>query len=260
MGLGDRLARQIRDRSGPGTARIARPLHTLSAFGLGHGAAELPVTQSGERHPLALVCGKNPIVFDVGAFRGDYALLAREVLGPGAVIHCFEPNPASFAQLERHDDLHVHRVALAGEAGQRTLFEHPDAPTIASLHADSFREAGREPSSETTVDAATLDSFCAGDGIDRIDMLKIDVEGAEVEVLQGARSLLDRRAVGIVQFEFGYGNVASRTFMRDFYEMLGGTHDLHRVAPHGLVRLGDYRLELEVFVSATNYVAVPGQV
>jgi FkbM family methyltransferase len=238
-------------------AAVARPLHTWSIYALGHGTAELPVTESGERYPIELVEGDSPVVFDIGAFHGDYALMVRRILGAAAIIYCFEPNPERFASLQHLDGFSVHQLAMAADSGERTLYEDPDAPDRASLHYETVLTAGLTPSVENVVQTATLDEFCDEQGVERIDLLKIDVEGAEAEVLGGAADLLTRRAIGILQFEFGYGSLANRSYMHDFYDLLGGTHDLYRITPRGLVSLGSYRLELEVFTSATNYVAVP---
>lgn len=236
---------------------VAKRLHTVAIYAAGHGTAGLEMGDSGERRVIDLVAGREgPVVLDVGAFEGEYGLMARRVLGAQAEIHCFEPNPTAFTRLESHPDLTVHNVALAGSAGSRTLYADPEAPTMASLEADTLHPIGLSPTAEMTVTTTTVDRFCSEHGIDHVDLLKVDVEGTELEVLRGAPEVLRQHPV--VQFEFGYGNLARRTFLRDFYELLGSGYLFHRVAPKGLVPLGPYRLELEVFVSATNYVAIPG--
>ena len=259
LGLKDWVARQLRDRSGPRTAAAARALHTFSLYGLGHGTATLDVHRSGEHHAVALIADRRaPIVIDVGAYDGAYARMARSLLADTAIIHCFEPNPSSFARLQIHaGSLFVHEMALAAQSGTSTLHEDPGVPTMATLSPDALAVVGRAPTRQMTVDVSTLDEFCSERAIDRIDLLKLDVEGAELAVLQGAAELLDEGRIGIVQFEFGFAHVATRTFLREFFDLLGGTRDIYRVAPRGLVPLGDYRLELEVFTSVTNYVAAP---
>jgi hypothetical protein len=57
-----------------------------------------------------------------------------------------------------------------------------------------------------------------------------------------------------VQFEFGEGHIDARTYLRDFFDVLEG-FDLYRIIPGGIVPLGQYRPELEVFASV-NYLAV----
>jgi FkbM family methyltransferase len=255
-GLRERLLFGLRDRSGGRISVVAKRLHTIGIFATGHGTAGLGVELSGERHVVELLIHQDsPVVFDVGAFEGEYALMVRRMLGGAATIHCFEPNPAAFARLKGHAGLIAHQVAVASTPGTRTLHEDPSRPTMASLEPEAQRPLGLATTAEISVEAVTLDGFCAEFDIDQVDLVKIDAEGAEIEVLRGATELLER--CPIVQFEIGYANLASRTFLRDFYNLLDETHALYRVAPRGLVPLGDYQLELEVFVSATNYVAIP---
>jgi FkbM family methyltransferase len=259
-GWRDRVSRLIRDHSGHVLSPLARSLHTLSIHATGFGTAQLPVGLSGERRVLELLGHvRAPTIFDVGAFRGDYAAMARGVL-PRAVIHCFEPGQTGLPRLHRlaqEADLHVHELALAGAAGQATLHSDPDTPTMASLHPGALAGVGATATRHQPVEATTIDLFCEEHAIRYVDLLKIDTEGTEIDVLRGAARMIAARAVGIIQFEFGYGDVATRTFLRDFYDILERSHTLHRIAPRGLIALGEYDLALEVFVGATNYAALP---
>lgn len=209
---------------------------------------------------LALLRGEpNLTIFDVGAFRGDYGAMARQVLGPQAVIHCFEPGEMALRQLRRRApqaDLHVHGVGLSNVEGHATLHHESATPTMASLHPDTLAAVGGLATERATIDVTTLDEFCERHAISTVDLLKIDTEGTEIDVLRGATRMLGDGAFRIIQFEFGYGNIATRTFIRDFYELLGASYVMHRVAPRGLIALGGYDLALEVFVGATNYVAI----
>ena len=101
----------------------------------------------------------------------------------------------------------------------------------------------------------TLDGFCAEHDIQEIGYLKIDVEGHELSVLRGAQGMLSKKRVRFVQFEFGEANIDSRTFMRDFFELLGADFEFYRIVSDGLYKVSTYHSNLEVFATI-NYLAV----
>jgi hypothetical protein len=90
--------------------------------------------------------------------------------------------------------------------------------------------------------------------IQRIDLLKLDTEGHELSVLEGARRLLESRAIDTIQFEFGGANIDSRTFLRDIVDVLRPTHGVYRLLKDGVEPLRNDERE-EIFTYA-NYIAV----
>jgi hypothetical protein len=82
------------------------------------------------------------------------------------------------------------------------------------------------------VEIVTVDEYCDANGIERIDLLKMDVEGFEVVVLRGSQRMLSERRVAIVQFEFNEMNLASHTTLEDM-QMLLPSYSLHRVLYDG---------------------------
>ena len=56
--------------------------------------------------------------------------------------------------------------------------------------------------------------------IDDIDFIKIDVEGHELAVLQGAVNMINQNRIKVIQFEFNVANILSRVFLKDFYDLL----------------------------------------
>lgn len=255
-----RVAEALVRVSGARTARIAETLGTLCTYAQGIGSAAI-LTDSGERHTAELVCGRvgGPLVVcDVGANVGGWASVVLGVCGDRADVHCFEPAPDSFAELEQRyrnvPRVHTWNLGLSDRGGHAHLFADSRVSTVASLYAGSLETAGRRPATKTTVSLATLDQFCESESIARIDLLKIDVEGAELAVLRGAQRLLEQRRIRFVQFEFGYPAIHAGTHIRSFYDVLP-EFDMYRVAPRGLIALGSYRPSLENFVSTTNYLA-----
>jgi FkbM family methyltransferase len=208
--------------------------------------------EAGVLARLADVLPPNPLVVDVGANLGAYARLVLDHF-PSATVHCFEPVAATFSKLEgalgTESGVQLHRVALGDEDGMATLYSSGLAgDNLASLHPN--RSEGR---TEEAVQVRRLDAVAAEVGITRIDFLKVDAEGHDLFVLRGAGSLLE--SLRAVQFEFSDANVASRTFLRDFYDLLAGRFDLYRILRDGILPLGPYRSTLEVFVPA-NYLAL----
>jgi FkbM family methyltransferase len=137
------------------------------------------------------------LIFDIGANIGDSAIAFRKQF-PSAIIHSFEPFQAIFEHLERNTrkfDIHCHRLALGSEIGDRTVRRESASPY--------FRENStlKQPDSATpqdlieTIHLATLDAFCEQNGIQRIDILKTDTEGSDLQVIQGASKLLTNGSV-----------------------------------------------------------------
>ncbi len=153
---------------------------------------------------------------DVGAHAG--AVLEELVrLAPRGTHHAFEPLPAMAAALrERFPAVAVHELALSDAAGQRAFVHMVDDPGWSG-----FRERptpGGQTSRQLTVEAATLDDMLPADL--RIDLLKVDVEGAELEVLRGARGTLERWKP-VVVLEHGLGSADHYgTAPRDVFALL----------------------------------------
>lgn len=142
---------------------------------------------------------KGDTVFEIGANRGDFTVLFSNVVGATGSLHAFEPVPPTFAALYERlkaecsfDNIKLNNLAMgdtegvfqihvpAGDFGQASLRSHTDS---------SWSKPGRE-SYDCTV--RTLDSYVAQNNLDRLDLIKIDVEGAELLVLQGGQQTLDR--------------------------------------------------------------------
>lgn len=119
------------------------------------------------------------VFWDVGAYEGRYSTLAAEA---GATVHAFEPNPEVYDTLcERVPErVTCHSVALADAPGHGRLVNDGDHDSTHRLDAGvSFGETRLE----------TVDRLVA-DGLPAPDVLKVDVEGAEADVLRGARETL----------------------------------------------------------------------
>jgi hypothetical protein len=104
----------------------------------------------------------------------------------------------------------------------------------------------------------SIDSFMEAHAIEFVDFMKMDIEGHELFALQGAARALARGAIRALSFEFGAGNINSRTFFRDYWDLLTKHgYEIYRVLPGGrTLRIVRYDEDLEYFRSVSNYVAV----
>jgi FkbM family methyltransferase len=138
-------------------------------------------------------------IFDVGANRGQSAADFRRWY-PRAIIHCFEPVTATFGILQKavsHDaGVRTHQVGLGASAGTRMIALSSDDRMS---HVGPAGTIGRTES--IVVD--TLDTFCVRERIGRIDYLKVDTEGADLAVLEGASQFLGSASAAIVEVEAG---------------------------------------------------------
>jgi FkbM family methyltransferase len=208
--------------------------------------------------PELITC-KSPVLFDVGAFDGSFSIELRNSY-PEADIYAFEPNPRTYEKaLSNHIDTSVHCYCLGvGSAqGKGKIYDYADNP--ASQHASAFPEVFSDlhHAGETIAvdfEIVSMDEFCAERNVEKIDFLKIDTEGYELEVLKGAQKLIANRRIQIIQFEFNEMNVISRVFLRDFYQILVD-YQIYRIDTERLISLPIYNSENEIF-KFQNFLAV----
>lgn len=148
-------------------------------------------------------------VIDAGANRGQFALVAAH-RWPDATLICFEPLPAACATLARvlagHPRLRVVDAALSAAAGTAALHVSR-ADDSSSLLAITDRQTATFPGTDEvgtiTVRTARLDAELTPAGaMERPALLKIDVQGAELDVLRGATGVLDRIDAVLVECSF----------------------------------------------------------
>jgi len=128
---------------------------------------------------------------DVGAFCGYYTLLFSYLTGHAGTVYAFEPHPETFQYLT-HNISHNHRanivavnMAVGQESGHDYLALHrwPDHHWVVSRSG---------PGLTIQVRTVTLDDFFEARGWPRVDLVKVDVEGAELSVLRGMREVCRR--------------------------------------------------------------------
>lgn len=236
-------------------------LHKFSLAGMNFGGGG-SVLGSGEENVLSLLqnrmSGKMPTIFDVGANVGDYALSSQSIF-PDARIYCFEPSPSAFAMLRRnlrkYENIKIRNIGLSDSSKKMNLFSNKKGSGFGSVYQRRLDHIGLKLSHKETIHLETLQDVCKKEKVRTIDLLKLDVEGHEYSVLQGAKGLLESGKIGMIQFEFGGCNIDSRTFFQDFFYLLNPQYDIFRVLQDGLFPITTYRELDEVFVT-TNYVAV----
>jgi FkbM family methyltransferase len=130
---------------------------------------------------------KGAIVYDIGAHAGYYTLLASVLVGEKGLVFAFEPLPANLVYLRKHIEInHCTNVIIKPVA----VFDKPGVM--------SFRQKGNfnsesclSYSGDIQVKVVNLDSLISADEIPPADFIKIDVEGSELEILEGAKFFLE---------------------------------------------------------------------
>ena len=108
------------------------------------------------------------------------------------------------------------------------------------------------------VGVRTLDEYCAERAVEAIDLLKMDVEGHELDVMQGGVRMLRERRIRMLTFEFGGCNINSGIFFQDYWYFIrdNSLGDLYRLTPSGYLAPVTHYNELYEQFRPTNYLLV----
>lgn len=197
---------------------------------------------------------KAPVIFDVGANIGDWSAMVVPHL-PQARLLAFEPVPPVREKLKKSlegTSAEVLSYALSNEAGSVTINYTPDNPHLSSLVSMDGDSAIAVNSVE--VERRTGDDLCRELGIDRIRFLKVDTEGHDLGVLQGFARMITEGRIDVIQFEYNYMSIYSRTFLKDFYDMLAPGMAIGRLLPNR-VEFAEYDFAADNFIQS-NWIAV----
>jgi FkbM family methyltransferase len=223
---------------------------------------EAKPTQPDSKCVAEFGIGPNPLrFFDVGANVGDWGAQVLGHFDPHKIeVFAFEPSRAAFKELgirfKQFPHFQLFNFGLGHKNMETFLFSDSQASGIASLYRRRLDHFGIhfDQKNDEMVQIQTLDAFCKERKISRIDFLKLDVEGHELRVLEGAKNLLESNAIQFIQFEFGGSNIDSRTYFQDFFYLLNEKYRIFRVLKNGLHPIPEYREVDECFVT-TNYLA-----
>ncbi len=181
------------------------------------------------------------IIFDVGANAGQTTHKYRKMF-PKASIHGFEPFPRMFGEYVEsvHGDKKVHcvNIALSNQNGTAEFFVNSFHGCNSLLQnneeftkgKDAFQKMGK-----IEVNTETLDSYCEKNKIERINILKMDVQGGELLVLQGTEKMLSNKKIDLIYTEVMYMEVYKNqplfSDIKKFLEQFG--YRLHK--SYGLI-------------------------
>lgn len=203
---------------------------------------------------------KDFVVFDVGANVGNYSKQVFDIANrenKNVKIYCFEPSMSLKSEINAKltgQDFELFSCALGNKNGTVTMYTDSPGSDLASIYnlEISYREFNDE--NKFDVEMKRLDDIIEELSIDTIDLLKIDAEGADLNVLEGASKALSNLVINHIQFEFGPPNITSRIFFRDFWNLLQEEYRIYRIVLDGQYPIHCYSVALENF-QTTNYVA-----
>ena len=151
-------------------------------------------------------------VFDVGANVGELTLLFSRFVGENGRIHSFEASRAAFRKLEivcrttNRRNVKLNHLGVSDKSGLIRLHVYDD--NYLSFNSQAVRQISEFGAPVVSVEteetpAVTIDDYCRENKIEQIDLLKIDVEGAELQVMRGAQQMLAAKKIKCLTFEFG---------------------------------------------------------
>lgn len=214
-------------------------------------------TRNGEYLLLARVLqlDKSPVtLLDIGANRGEWSREAVLLARSGHTklkVHAFEPNSGTRAMLDaavaRLTEIKVESVALSNAAGTASFYSESAGAGTSSLHPVSG-------SQEERVMLTTLDAWFRLSRCGQVRMIKIDVEGFDSLVLEGATDILGRGLVDVVQFEYNWRWLLnSRSLYWVFEFIRDKPYVVGKLVSDGVLTFDRWHFELDRFFEG-NYV------
>lgn len=221
--------------------------------GFGYGSNSI----ANEIRSLKKFIPDGKIFIDVGGNKGLYSL---ELLKNFEVseVHIFEPCKLNVEIIEdlfvNRNQIFINNHGLSNIKSDAILYSNFEGSGLASLSKRNLDHFGIPFNNEESITLMRFDHYWNEMGPRNIDLFKIDVEGYELNVLNGIGDYI--RLIKIVQFEFGGCNIDTKTYFQDFwYFFKENNFDIYRITPLGPTKVNKYSESLERF-QTTNYFCI----
>lgn len=204
-----------------------------------------------------LISDRN-IVFDIGANNGDWS---NQVLlnHKDICIFLFEPINFLVESMRKrfeNKNIKIYESAVFSEEKTIVFNYYEKWPQSSSIYAQNWLTTCLEEPKKILVNAISLDKFCVDNKIDHIDFLKIDVEGCELDALNGSSDLLKKRAIDFIQFAYHRAYFGAQISLKQIYNLLTNfKYSIFREHVDGLVYIPQWDDALENY-RRSNYIAV----
>lgn len=204
--------------------------------------------------------GKDYVVIDAGANVGSWtSYFLKYAADRKGMIYALEPQPAAAAAIRALNlrCCKVVELALGERPGRATFHSSGPLDSMGSLFDRRDSNVRGRSYDRFEVEVVRLDDFIQMHAIERVDFMKMDLEGAEHQALKGAAECLRARRIRALSFEFGTSNVNARVFFREIYDLLADSgFAVFRVTPAGrLMPVSAYTEDYECFARTTTYFA-----
>jgi FkbM family methyltransferase len=216
------------------------------------------ILSNGEHFVLKQLSKLNPaIIFDVGANVGNWGILARKTC-PNTRIYAFEPVPKTYQKLiSSFEALGLQNITPIRSGLYKETTTLKINHYASNEHSSIFDVQGANYVTQEVMEIDLLngDDFMAEQGIDFIDFVKLDVEGAEMDALTGLSNAISNNQIRLIQFEYGYINVTTKMLLVDFYNFFGKHgYVVGKLYPKK-VHFREYSFKHEDFIGP-NFIAV----
>jgi FkbM family methyltransferase len=197
-------------------------------------------------------------IFDVGSNLNKWTLIANKFF-PEANIHSFEISETCFmnSKIDPVNEKIIQNNFGLGDIN--ASIEYKDYGTNSQINTtileSNFHDNGSTIYELKKTNIETGNKYCKKNNINFIDFLKIDTEGSEHLVINGFLDILDREAVRLIQFEYGYANGDAKFLMKDFFNFFEKkNYIVAKLRKKIKFKVWDY--SFNDFKSGPNYIAI----
>jgi FkbM family methyltransferase len=243
--------------------KVFENLHMIALKGMNYSISG-GVYDSGEIYVLHYVKDRTKVdrnsilIFDVGAHSGEYTSLALKEVGSNLLqVYAFEPTESLFLSLNKkyhsNQNVNIYNFGFGDKKEVLPFYVSESNPYLNSVYNRDLKNYNLELKQLQKISLERIDDFCEQNSINKINLLKIDVEGYELKVLQGAEAMINSGSIDYIQLEFGGCHIDSRTYFRDIFNYLNSRYKIYRVLKNGLRPIERYDERLEIFMTANFF-------